>query len=248
MSLIKCPECGSEISDRAQFCPKCGCPSSEWKNIDKETPKDKNNDILTDEYLEQVYEDSNGKRIYMVSNINRETGVSLVAARDAVERWWQKKFPYQNSFTRQDPQEALNEVISKYSIDDRTSMIKEFFERTKFDIKDGTKIIDYAIQQKQIEAHIPEDLKKYQHTFNGVYRYTLFGEKQEVYCPRCHSSNCSHYKEQKIIPGKVKTRYTINLNPLHPFTLVNKKDKIVRKEKLTTENKFICNECGKVFY
>ena len=26
MALIKCPECGSEISERAKTCPKCGCP------------------------------------------------------------------------------------------------------------------------------------------------------------------------------------------------------------------------------
>lgn len=26
MALIKCPECGKEISDRASTCPNCGCP------------------------------------------------------------------------------------------------------------------------------------------------------------------------------------------------------------------------------
>ena len=26
MALIKCPECGREISDRALNCPNCGCP------------------------------------------------------------------------------------------------------------------------------------------------------------------------------------------------------------------------------
>lgn len=26
MALIKCPECGTEISDKAISCPKCGCP------------------------------------------------------------------------------------------------------------------------------------------------------------------------------------------------------------------------------
>ena len=28
MALIKCPECGKEISDRAQACINCGCPIS----------------------------------------------------------------------------------------------------------------------------------------------------------------------------------------------------------------------------
>ena len=31
MALIKCPECGREISDKAASCPGCGCPSSEWQ-------------------------------------------------------------------------------------------------------------------------------------------------------------------------------------------------------------------------
>lgn len=26
MALIKCPECGREVSDRASACPNCGCP------------------------------------------------------------------------------------------------------------------------------------------------------------------------------------------------------------------------------
>ena len=28
MSLIKCPECGKEISDKAEKCPNCACPIS----------------------------------------------------------------------------------------------------------------------------------------------------------------------------------------------------------------------------
>ena len=28
MALIKCPECGKEISDKATSCPNCGCPVS----------------------------------------------------------------------------------------------------------------------------------------------------------------------------------------------------------------------------
>ena len=29
MALIKCPECGKEVSDKAKACPNCGCPIEE---------------------------------------------------------------------------------------------------------------------------------------------------------------------------------------------------------------------------
>lgn len=31
MSLIKCPECGTEVSDRANVCPKCAYPFKEMR-------------------------------------------------------------------------------------------------------------------------------------------------------------------------------------------------------------------------
>lgn len=34
MSLIKCPECGKEISDKSTSCPNCGCPVSVTKEND----------------------------------------------------------------------------------------------------------------------------------------------------------------------------------------------------------------------
>jgi len=34
MALIKCPECGKEISDKANACPNCGCPIND--NVDKD--------------------------------------------------------------------------------------------------------------------------------------------------------------------------------------------------------------------
>ena len=40
MSMIKCPECGKEMSDRAASCPNCGCPieeiKSKWGEIEAE--------------------------------------------------------------------------------------------------------------------------------------------------------------------------------------------------------------------
>ena len=34
MALIKCPECGKDVSDKAKACPKCGYPIAEYVNGD----------------------------------------------------------------------------------------------------------------------------------------------------------------------------------------------------------------------
>lgn len=101
----------------------------------------------------------------------------------------------------------------------------------------------YTSQPHENHSTYAEDRKP----FSGVYRYSLFGKKTEVYCPRCGSENCFIYREQTVIPEKTKTRYTMNLNPLKPFTILNKKEKVVRKERTITESKFMCNDCGKIF-
>lgn len=41
MALIKCVECGNQISDKSSSCPNCGCPTSEsLKQIEKENHKE----------------------------------------------------------------------------------------------------------------------------------------------------------------------------------------------------------------
>lgn len=37
MALINCYECGREISDRATYCPHCGCPIEETHTEEKQT-------------------------------------------------------------------------------------------------------------------------------------------------------------------------------------------------------------------
>ena len=40
MSMIKCTECGKEISDKATACPHCGCPMTEILSATKENKKE----------------------------------------------------------------------------------------------------------------------------------------------------------------------------------------------------------------
>lgn len=38
MSLINCPECGTQVSDRAEKCPKCAYPINDKNQAGKENP------------------------------------------------------------------------------------------------------------------------------------------------------------------------------------------------------------------
>lgn len=57
---------------------------------------------------------------------------------------------------------------------------------------------------------------------------TTYNEQGQKCCPYCGSTHFQ-YAGQQIYgarPEKTKTRYTANLNPLRPFTLVNKKKRL----------------------
>ncbi|MBE5878085.1 MAG: zinc ribbon domain-containing protein [Lachnospiraceae bacterium] len=172
MALIKCPECGREISDKATLCIGCGFPIKE--------------------YLEDA-------RMSVPSK---------------------EMCPYCGS-----------ENIDNNGYCDDCGML----------------IASHSnIAESQNKNEI-EKLSENKREFQGIYRCTTFGGMQEVYCPRCGSEDCSHHQEQRVIPAQTKTRYTANLNPLRPFTLVNKKEKVVKYGKTITENKIICNKCGMIF-
>jgi hypothetical protein len=104
------------------------------------------------------------------------------------------------------------------------------------------------IGQEPFEDKKVVEIKSHEKEFRGIYKYGLLGGKKEVYCPRCNSENCSHYKQEHVTPAKTKTSYSLNINPLKPLTTFNKKEKVIRKEQTYTENKIICNNCGYTFY
>ena len=102
----------------------------------------------------------------------------------------------------------------------------------------------HKLSDLQIKSDFTYPAKK---EFHGIYKYDFWGRKSEVYCPRCFSQNCQYFTTEKFIPGKTKTTYKANINPLKPFTLVNKKEKVISQDRTVTEQQIICNDCGKIF-
>lgn len=211
MGLIKCPDCGKEISDKAVMCIGCGYPLQEM--ISKTQEQDV--DLIQKQKEEEL-------RLRIEEAKRRKEKEKQEQNADIAKQYY-----CENCHTQ-------NPVYSKCC-----KKCGEEFGRSAIIAKSKTKIEDNSgntwsplFKNEQPTTSNPN--------FKGVYRYYL-GRKQEVYCPRCKSENCSHYKEQKVINGK--SHYSLNLNPLKPFTVMNKKD----RTKYVTEDKFLCNDCGMIF-
>lgn len=72
--LIKCPECGKEISDKAVCCPGCGCPINDG-------PEEKNEiDVLLDELYQKYPKD----RFTAMKELRENTGMEFDSAFDAI--------------------------------------------------------------------------------------------------------------------------------------------------------------------
>lgn len=248
MSLIKCPECEKEISDKSDICIGCGFP------IKKHLQEMENKEIKEALEREQQEKKYFCKSCYQQNEIGADY---CVYCGYRLTPYFENKNKLEE---KTETEEELLDRIYKSESGKRVQMIKAIREEKGYDLEVSKNMVDRYWNKRFPEKELYYTKKKYdgdsitredateeRREFNGIYKYTLFGGKQEVYCPRCHSENCSHYQEQKIIPGKTKTRYTANLNPLKPFTLVNKKEKVVRKDQLVTERKIICNDCGMVF-
>lgn len=72
MALIKCPECGKEISDKSHLCIHCGFPLDEMDN----TPQ------LEKKYYKVVLEDVSPKnKVRIIKTIMDYTGIRLTEAK-----------------------------------------------------------------------------------------------------------------------------------------------------------------------
>lgn len=67
-------------------------------------------------------------------------------------------------------------------------------------------------------------------------------------CPRCNRNRFhAIVTKEVIVPEKTKTKTSLNMNPLKPFTVLNHKEKVVRQEVSREVTKFVCDDCGYVW-
>lgn len=77
MALIKCPECGKEISDRAASCPNCGCPASEFKKTS--VPEDTRSEL--DRIADEIFWNAPVDIVGCAKHLSKETGIPVREAR-----------------------------------------------------------------------------------------------------------------------------------------------------------------------
>lgn len=269
MALINCPECGKEISDKSEKCIGCGFPIKDFlKNQEEEKSKkelevNKKKELIHDKRNISIKHKEKIIEIYDYKLKLRFAGSGTIE-----DYIWNFTLEYFAISMGMSVGFAINNVSKEYTsgivditctgeLKEQLILFKEIMNnnglyagRSRIDFLYKTSEADKKLETKRIET-LRESIREKKaipkkEGFSGIYR-SRFGKFEEVFCPRCGGENCSHYQEQKIIPGKTKTRYTANLNPLKPFTLVNKKEKVVRKEEIVTESKFLCNDCGMIF-
>lgn len=280
MGLIKCPDCGKEVSDKANVCINCGFPIEEYikeqaeqrrklaKQLEQKTKQDQQ-----DEIDKRRYDGLKDKRNVFcetkkgIISINDGRLKVQLSARQTIEDYiWYFSLEYfskqvfncyglkiNNAFKGFTT--GVYDVYPKSQKDAENLMLfKEIMEnngffndRSRFDAIYRKTSDEKYIQEKQKE-NFESLMGNDSDDFKGIYRYDAWsGRKTRIYCPSCHSDNCSWYVTEKTIPGKTKTTYKANINPFKPLTLYNKKEKVIREESQVTQKRIICNSCGRIF-
>lgn len=67
-------------------------------------------------------------------------------------------------------------------------------------------------------------------------------------CPRCGGGHFHVFVQEEVVaPAKIKSKTTLNMNPLKPFTVFNHKQKVVRQQITRNVSRFVCDDCGNIF-
>lgn len=261
MSLIQCPECGKEFSDKAPACPNCGCPTTEILNS---TPYptdaayeaiDESLDFLYKKY--RIFINGNNMEVYKKGELIAQGRLS-----DYILLWNKTVSGFGGGqtevvFTHPSLKSPLQLVLSckdpNYSdISSLSNICEKYLSK---DIQ-GSPFAAYSYSNSKVG--------------NRAYPKATFSttpsnsKRGGLSCPNCGSHNIDLWSNQANM--KEFQRTGLNLNPLHPLTPF--KTKTVKKEKksaakiglglmtggtsllLTGTNKkahneYYCRDCGK---
>ena len=236
MSLIICPECGKNFSDKAPACPNCGYPTnlinsdnSEENNIIEDTIKE--DTPTTDSVTSNVIQGE-----YSTSQTNSQPNTSKSKTKSKKE-------------VTIDPNN-IQQVSAKKELDDLKRKGVGFYIfacaffialaillfRSMFTVLFCLVICSICISATVKRLKRIKELQK-----------IVEGHNRILICPYCKSTDISSNLVQTgATTGPQKSRVSVNINPLHPFTHTNIKTSSTNSY-LDYGSKFQCNSCGKVF-
>jgi ribosomal protein L37E len=276
MALIKCPECGQEISDKATVCIKCGFPIE--KHIKEEAEKTKKAEEEKSKYwcrrccrqnaIGSAYCSFCGGSLTPAMEIDTPQNTGIVIAADG---------------TRIDVEKAWNETGNEIAC------IKKIRLMYGTDLVTTENIVKNYIRKQNIGMSHNKPIKKgnevsgalliafiffviigivclIARVIPGVVMCGLFAfiaypwrdpskyantKKPKDYrkkaCPRCGSEKFRVFVTDKVIsPEKVK--YSgYGLHLFAPLTLFGQTREVKRMERRMQVSQFVCEECGKIF-
>jgi len=97
MSLIKCPECGNAISDKAISCPHCGYPLSLYKAPLDQIEEKKQESVQSEPGqitikghtvdLEKIFSDNDDDVFYAARALSAAVGISIPEAKIIIDAY-----------------------------------------------------------------------------------------------------------------------------------------------------------------
>lgn len=227
-----CPNCGEKLSDSAKFCPNCGFDlsiiiannhSTESENAEKGEARSAEKPDLEDHRLqsEGIYHTNlaypKDKHICAVDGerIGRFSGNQTYPLADGY-------FICHDHFRK-----VYNGYPQKN--DELPSLIEYLNLLNDPDHVPGL----LPSQQNRLAQQVPmisqKSKSKWQQFKSIVEDANISNKKDEgLRCPNCHSANVEILSNSANVK-KVKKSTSINLNPLHPLTIVNHHEKEVKK-------------------
>lgn len=155
MALIKCVECGKEISDKAESCINCGCPIniSLNKNLNEKKKVLNKYKKFNFDYMKELENDPKLKKHYQKFKRMESKFFAIVAIIAYVLSFWL------TSVSKSNPGVGLLMIISFIiAIFSTIVSIKSFFSKsTKVNLKNEIKEIYYKKMIKTFSS-IPQDL------------------------------------------------------------------------------------------
>lgn len=193
MALIKCPECGREISDKAGACPGCGCPASEFKTICKSIVDQEDGNVNTEpkepkcpycssrDIDEEGYCNECGMKISVYSE-NSAKKKSAVVDFDRIADELFEKYPFEQV-------KAIKELREKTGLDLKTARDMMYI---RYRGKTATELErDRKLEAKEKRRRANENLRTSLNTLAN-----LTAKDKTARCPKCGSTSITYIQKK----------------------------------------------------